>query len=259
MSPLARLNKATEFLSEKQVEVGQPPTNGNVHKVSFHANSSYPLATDPTLGAMGEHFDVLRTRLLRAHSETGLHSVIVTSPQRGEGKSLVCANLAISFGRLSKHRLLLVDGDLRCKGLTRLMDLEGAVGVSEFLRGDLAFKECICPTDYASVWVTATGKSQGDSVATLLEGPRWAEFLTEAKQTFDLIVVDSVPIAAPIADFELLSRVCDRAILVVHLRKTTHEAMETSVQRLNNKLLGVVVNNTEGHLGEDQYYYSQAQ
>jgi len=137
------------------------------------------------------------------------------------------------------------------------MDLEGAVGVSEFLRGELPFKECICPTDYASVWVTATGKSQGDSVATLLEGARWAEFLGEAKQEFDLIVVDSVPVAAPIADFELLSRACDRAILVIHLRKTTREAMETSVQRLNSKLLGVVVNNTEGRLDEDEYYYSR--
>ena len=72
------------------------------------------------------------------------------------------------------------------------------------------------------------------------------------------MIVDSVPVAAPIADFELLSAPCDATLLIVHLRKTAREALSLTLQQMDSKLIGVVVNNQEPRIGFDYYSYYYA-
>src|SRR6202043_3021717 len=91
-------------------------------EIVFRVDSTYPLVVDPKLVSAVERFGVMRTRLLNAHAKSGLRTVMITSPHKEEGKSLVCMNLAISLGQLEKHRVLLVDGDFRVKGMTRLLN-----------------------------------------------------------------------------------------------------------------------------------------
>jgi len=80
-------------------------------------------------------------------------------------------------------------------------------------------------------------------------------FLRRAKEEFSLVIVDSVPMSAPIVDFELLLHACDAVLLVVFLHKTTREALDIASQKSQGKLLGVVVNNTQCEVSSDYYSY----
>jgi capsular exopolysaccharide synthesis family protein len=247
----------------KSLETEVPPeerqsTNGrNGHGVVFHADPVYPLVIDPALMAVAEHFGVVRTRVLNAHTKSGVNSVIVTSPQKEEGKSLVCTNLAISLGQLAQHRVLLVDGDLRVKGVTRLLGMEHGIGVGDYLQEQATFEACIHSTNFRCVSVAPVGHVFEESLPAILEGPRWAKFVEEAKQQFDLVIVDSVPVSVPIADFELLSAPCDGALLIIHLHKTTRGALALTAKQLGSKLIGVIINNAQPRVGFDYSYYNR--
>lgn len=170
---------------------------------------------------------------------------------------MICANLAISFGRLGRPRVLLVDADLRVRGLTTILRLQTEPGLSEYLQGKQSFEETIRATTFRSLAVASAGNSPEELLPALLEGPRWSDFLEQAKRHFDLIIIDSVPTAAPIADCELLAAACDGILLVVHLGKTSREALALARKIIDRKLLGVVVNNTDRRLGSDYYSYYQ--
>jgi capsular exopolysaccharide synthesis family protein len=237
-----------------EIHIGDP-RNGK--PIVLGASPEYPLLVDPTQTTATEHFSVLRTRLLNTYSRSGLRSVVITSPQTQEGKSLVCTNLAICVAQLEKYRILLVDGDLRMKGTTQLCGIEDNRGLGNFLDGSANFEECIRSTNLKYLSVAGAGTVRQEALPGILEGPKWPQFLEQAKQQFELIIVDSVPAVAPIADFELVSAACDAILLVVHLRKSTREAVERTLRQLNGKLLGLIINNTGPRVGSDYYSYYQ--
>jgi protein-tyrosine kinase len=229
----------------------------NEPPVELQSHPGYPLLVDPQQRAANEHFGVLRTRLLTARAQSGICSVMIASPQRQDGKSLTSTNLAISLAQLRSERILLVDGDLRLHGVTRLLGVQERSGLSDFLQERAAFRDCIKATSLPHLFVAPAGNVSEESLPAILEGGKWLEFLQKAKQEFGLIIVDSVPVSAPIADFELLLAGCDAVLLVVHFRKTTRDAMDFTAQRMNGKLLGVIVNNFERRSDFDyRSYYS---
>src|ERR1043166_3111311 len=97
---------------DKEVGLRAAPT-GTSQPFSGQLDPLYPLVTDPGHVEAGEYFAVLRSRVLNAHEQRGVRVVLITSAQKGEGKSLISTNLAISVAQLAKYRILLVDGDLR--------------------------------------------------------------------------------------------------------------------------------------------------
>jgi capsular exopolysaccharide synthesis family protein len=227
----------------------------NDEAVELRSSPRYPLLIDPDHKDAAEYFGILRTRLLNARAKSGLCSVVLTSAQKQEGKSLICMNLAISLAQLNRDRILMVDADLRMRGITGLLGLQHAAGFGDFLLGRAAFDACIRKTSLPHLYVAAAGQITEESVTAALEGSRWMEFLDLAKRDFGLIVVDSVPITAPIADFELTIAGCDAALLVVQLRKSKWEALAIASARMNGKLLGVVVNNSEPSADLEHYSY----
>ncbi len=242
----------------EEAEIGpdlQFESGNHREAISFHEHPSYPLVADPVLVGASEHFSVLRTRLLSAHNRAGVRSVIITSPQKAEGKSLICTNLGIMLGRLGKPRVLMVDGDLRISGMSQLLGLGEALGVGDYLQDKADFGACIRPTQYPSLYIAPAGSVPEDCLPSVLEGTRWPAFIQLAKQEFDLIVIDSVPVTAPIADFELLSGPCDAVLMAVHLRKTTRESLEMAMSRMDKKLLGVIINNADYEKGSEYYSY----
>jgi capsular exopolysaccharide synthesis family protein len=230
---------------EISVHVNELPCVPDDAPVELRSSSTHPLIVDPEQRAVVEHFGVLRARLLNARNKSGIRSVLISSPQRQDGKTFTALNLAISLAQLQQIRVLLVDGDLRLKGITRNLGLEERTGLADFLQDWASFQDCIKRTTLPHLSIAPTGSVSAELLPAILEGARWPNFIEKGKQEFDLVIVDSVPVSVPIADFELLLNACDTSLLVVHVRKTTREAMNLTMNRMQGKLLGVVVNNKE--------------
>src|ERR687890_2054191 len=99
-------------------------------------------AVDPRLVAAvapqslpAEQYRSLRTRVARAENGRPLRAIIITSPNKGDGKSLTAANLALTMAQEYNQRVLLLDADLRRPSLHRLFGISDTPGLTDVLMG----------------------------------------------------------------------------------------------------------------------------
>ena len=253
MATVRPLNSQEEVLARRNENIGTAEWSNPV--VQLEGNPVHPVLTEPDQKQAVEHFGVLRTRLLKARSQAGTSAILLSSPQQQEGKSFTSLNLAISLAQIKGERVLLVDADLRVRGITQALGLRGNSGLCDFLQERAQFEDCVRPTSVPYLYFTCSGNVEEDDLPSALEGTRWPSFLHRAKQQFGMVIVDSVPVSAPIADFELLLHACDALLLVVFLHKTTREALDSAIQKAQGKLLGTVVNNMRCEISSDYYSY----
>lgn len=197
-----------------------------------------------------EAFRTLRTTL--AFSGESSERIAVTSSQPGDGKTTILANLAVTFAQAGK-RTLLIDADLRRPGLTKLFGMRDGEGVTETIRNDepigTACRDRIRFSGIDKLDVLPCG-ARPTNPAELLGGPRMAELIDWASDSYDQVLVDCPPILAA-SDAAIVGRMADGMILVVqpdknHRRTVLRAADGLAALKVN--LVGVVAN----HLGDDK-------
>jgi capsular exopolysaccharide synthesis family protein len=206
---------------------------------------------------IGEQFRFLRGSLLLSSPGGPPRVVLVTSPEKGAGKTFVSCNLATSLADLGK-KVLLVDADLRDPRLHRVFRMNNRVGLSSVLTGQRDVdRGCVFRTDVANVFVLLSGPLS-PSPAELLESGAMDEVLARCTDHFDFVLMDSAPLL-PVIDTHLLTTRCDAALLVVRSGQTSRYAVKTSVdlvERVRGKLTNVILNDVNLRDYSQQYYYS---
>jgi capsular exopolysaccharide synthesis family protein len=208
----------------------------------------------PSLDTTADSYRALRTRLLRLRATQGLRSVVVTSATQGEGKTLTSFNLGLCCAQLQDMRVLLIDGDMRGHGLTRLLGSPEGPGLSDVLSGQCEPQDAIFATDSPNLYVMTSGSPSLPS-AELLASSRWPELIGWCNETFKVTLVDAPP-ALSLTDVELISAGCDGILMVVRALQTKRDLLQKCARQLDNKkLLGVVYNAAENTSREYDYSY----
>ncbi|MGO8898234.1 MAG: polysaccharide biosynthesis tyrosine autokinase [Isosphaeraceae bacterium] len=202
-----------------------------------------------------ESIDATRTMLIHA-ARSGSHRVImITSALPGEGKTSVASHLATSLAR-SGQKTLLIDADLRCPSIHRLFDLTPNPGLSELLRGEVAFDDVIVSTAVEELKVITAGKCDPQTLKILSQGGLGGLF-ARLKEQYDFVIVDSSPILA-VADAQIIAQQVDAvlfSILADVSRKTKIQAAYQRISALGVKVLGAVVTGSHDS-GYGTNYYS---
>ena len=202
------------------------------------------LRQDDSLNPALETYCGLRTKLMRAQAKSGLRSIVITSSLPGEGKTLTTMNLGLCYAQLPQQRVLVIDGDMRTRGLTSMIDHPSSPGLAEILSGDVAPDEAIVATNQKNLFILPAGTVSSPS-PELFTGTRWQEFLGQCGEMFKVILIDTLPIL-PLADFELISAACDGIVIVVRARHGQRKTLRKMASSLDTKkLLGVVFNATD--------------
>jgi capsular exopolysaccharide synthesis family protein len=188
-----------------------------------------------------EQYRALRTRM--AHSDHGnpVDVILITSPGRGEGKSLTAANLALTMGQDFQSRICLVDGDLRHSRQHSLLGIADVPGLAEVLSGDATLSDALITLEDHALTVLPAGQMPAHP-AELLGSTAMRRTLQTLRSQFDRVIIDA-PAAAPLADVGILTPLVDSVVLVVHAGVTTKPAIHEAVAAIGPaKLLGVVLN-----------------
>ena len=141
-----------------------------------------------------EAFRSLRSSLIFMPNQTELKSILITSAIPNEGKSTIASNLAITMAAAGA-RVLLVDADLRRGDLAQLFDVDGKVGLSDVLRGEVPWKSAVLQTKYPTLSLIPRGPVTNQSGELLLR-PMLVGLLDELKASYDLVVFNTAPILA---------------------------------------------------------------
>jgi polysaccharide biosynthesis transport protein len=201
-----------------------------------------------------ESIQSLRIALRRAAIVHGVRTVLVTSALPDEGKSTVCINLARASAT-EGVRTLLIDADLREQSVAAAIGLTEPCGLADYLTGrrDIAVA---LPKDKDSGLFVISGPRRFDSFQALklLSSQQLGDLLAQARNMFDLVLIDAPPLL-PVADSRVLMDVVDGTVLVVAAGQTGREALSAALHEtpgLDEKLLGVALNKMTADF--DRYY-----
>lgn len=210
----------------------------------------------------GEAFRVLRTNLRYFNVDQNVRSILITSPEAGDGKSTVARTLAMTMAEMGDD-VVLVEGDLRKGG--DLLDVTGnpASGLSNVLTGT-PFEKVLMKVD-----VPGSGGLQVRSMTVLPSGPvppnpselleseQMGELLVKLQERFQVVVLDSPALAAVSDALALISEV-STVVIVGGLGRTTRDAgreLSKQFSLLGKKPIGVIANFTEPERGKYSHYY----
>jgi protein-tyrosine kinase len=211
---------------------------------------------NPAMQAAVEAYRTLRTRLVKQQTRTGARSLVVSSGVQGEGKTLTAFNLALCYANIQNWPVLLVDADLRTRGLSRLMGDPDSPGLARILEDNCPCQSAVLSTDIPSLYVLPAGETSA-SPSELFSGPRWKEFIGWAAESFRLVLIDCPPVLN-LADFELIAAPAESVMIVVRARKTARESLTKVLAQIDPRKLAGVVFNAAEESGERDYYRYKA-
>jgi len=198
-----------------------------------------------------EQYRQLRTRLAFAENAHALRTVLVTSPQKGEGKSITSANLALTMAQELQRRVVIVEADLRKPSLQHMFGLPPGPGLAEFLVGAAELKEVMRFLPDHNLTVITAGTAPTNP-AELLGSTAMRRLLDQLRTRFDRVILDTPPVL-PLADVAVLAPMVDGALLVVRAGVTPKPAIENALRGFDSsRLIGVVLNEAGQ---EDDYRY----
>ena len=203
---------------------------------------------DPLLAAAlaptslaAEQYRSLRTRIKRSESGRALRTIAITSPNKGDGKSLTAANLALTMAQEFQQRVLLVDCDLRRPSVHQLFGLAEAPGLGDVLMNAAELEQALVLLPEHHLTVLPAGLPPSNP-AELIGSSAMRRVLDTLRTRFDRILID-VPPVAPLADLHILAPMVDALLMIVRAGVTPKPAIERALAGLDpNKVLGLVLN-----------------
>jgi non-specific protein-tyrosine kinase len=212
-------------------------------------------AVEP-LSPISEAYRVLRTNIGFSGVDQPLRTILVTSPQPSEGKSLTVANLAVVMAQAGLQ-VVVVDADLRRARMHKLFDLHVHSGLSgSLLEGSLDGN--VQPVSVEGMRVLPAGKLPPNP-SEMVGSERMAAFLESLEGQADVVLIDSPPVL-PVADSVILAQRVDGVLLVIDVGETRSGAAREAVERLEQvgaNTVGVVLNRVPVNGGYYYNYYYQ--
>ena len=198
----------------------------------------------------------IRLNVQHAYGTAGPVLITVTSPGRGDGKSFVTSNLALAFAQVG-YRTLLIDADVRCGALHRLLKAARRPGLTDVLANEVTPDQVVQSTPYAHLSFIGGG-------ARLHRGPELLcsealpRLISAMRPHYDAILVDSPPLAAGV-DAAALGAVTGSMMVVLRTGVTDRMIAEAKVELLRGlpiRVLGVVLNDVRPGAAYSYYAYS---
>ena len=214
-------------------------------------------AIDPK-GIYADGYQKLRAAVEFMSQTDGVKSILVTSPNAGDGKSTTASNLAIALSSVAR-RTVLVDTDFRRGRLHEIFDLPVVPGLSDYLVYQLDLKQVAHAIGPKSGLFTIPAGSPPPNPAAFIGNPEYRNTINWLGSNADNIVLDAPPLLA-VSDVYTLAQYADAVILTVMAGKTTKSQLAEVVailEQIGAKILGVVlvgVKNVES--GNSEYYTS---
>lgn len=191
-----------------------------------------------------EQYQGLRLTIERLRRGRTLQVIAVTSPAAGEGKTLTAINLAGTLARGSDNaRVLLIDADLRRPAVGRLLALGDAGGLTDVVSSEETTIDTVTHTlDRYNLSVIPAGAPSNGAVHHILRSPRLDQVLTDARERYDFVVLDTPPLL-PVFDSALLANAVDGVLIVVAANQTPRKLLGEALNLLDPaKVMGIVFN-----------------
>lgn len=222
------------------------------------------IAASGTDSGIAEEFRRLRTHILHPPGgEKPARTILVASAAPEEGKTFVCAGLAVSLAQSMEGHVLMVDCDLRWPTLAGMFGLGNTPGLADHLREQIDLGRLIRKTSLGKLSLIASG-APPINPAELLGSDRLTSMVAEVANRYQdrYIIFDSPPLQKA-AETAILAKQVDGVVLVVREGKSSREHIRQLVETIGpDRIIAVVFNayqvnildkHISGHYGGGYY------
>lgn len=223
------------------------------------------------MSAYAEAFRIIRTTIRHSKRSAGAKLIGVTSSLPGDGKTTISISLARTAA-LSGQKVLVIDCDLRRASCTQLLGLETDLVLSDILENGANWREGILKDPHTNLHVLPS-RPGGFTPHEIFVSSSFEQILEEAKNNYDLVILDCAPVLAVAEVRDVLTQV-DAVLFSVLWMKSEIKAVNdalTQLERSGVNLLGAILNRFDydlssryGYDGSKYYkkvenYYSKGQ
>lgn len=206
-----------------------------------------------------------KTNIMFSSLGKDFKTIAITSPESGDGKSFIVANLAIAFSQDGK-RVLIIDGDLRRGRQHQIFNLSNSHqhGYSNLiLNFHNTLPETAKPfienhlrqTAFTGITLLPSGPTPPNPLE-LLSSRSNQEILNTLRREYDIILIDCPPVLG-LSDALVLSKLADINIVTITSSKTKIDQLadvKKAFEKVNSKISGVIINKAK--VKSSSYYYS---
>jgi len=208
---------------------------------------------------MAESYRALRTSLLLSNLGAPPKVIMVTSARPQEGKTTTSINTAIVLAQKGV-RVLLMDADLRRPSIHKALGMGPRSGLSNVLTGSATLQQTITTSPILPNLLIMPAGTPPPNPAELLASSNMRDLVTELRESYDHIVIDTPPTLS-VTDAVVLSPRADATILVIRSGQTTKQALRRArdiLMQVNAHVAGVLLNAVD-LTSPDYYYYYEYQ
>ena len=226
-------------------------------------------------------YQILMTNIQIGFIENGAKTLLITSSSPVEGKTVTIINLALSMAQMGK-RVLLVEADIRKPKICRNFGIRGnqlglvdvlmgnykwkevTKTISDIMLGQMSMKEIMLTPGIDNVNIMPSG-SRHPNAAGIIGSSRMKDFVNEAKEEYDVVLLDSPPVLTS-SDSAVIANYVDGVIMVYKVGKIARGAIRRAkgqLEAVKAKVIGVVLNGVKPEISGDYdnfkygyYYYS---
>ena len=244
----------TKFSNQEELEeISQVPFIGHIH---HNRHNTQLVVKDGKTSSIVELFRYVRNNLQFLLNKEDDKVILVTSSVSGEGKSFISTNIASSFALLGK-RVALVGMDIRSPKLATMLDLNEMPGVTSYLsRSDVTLDQIAQPCKEVKGMDVFVGGAIPPNPSELLLGDRVKDLFRDLREQYDVIIVDSAPVAM-VSDSFALDKYSNATVYVTRANYTKRNLIKFMNRIAANKQLKnmcVVLNDTKPS-GDNTYGY----
>lgn len=242
-------------------------------KIPFCKTKQNLVIETGTRTAMAEMFRLLRADLqfrlqeispkLNGRKDKG-QVVMVTCTTSGEGKSFVSLNLGMSLA-LTNKKTVIIGLDLRRPKITEYLSIPlNTLGISDYLQSGLDANDIIMESGkHPDLFFIPSGQIP-QNPAELIMNPQMGELITNLRDRFEYIIIDTPPIGL-VSDALLLKPYIDMTLYIVRYDYTKIKQLDIIEKFYEGKKLthptilfnSVDWKDTVEHAPNNSYYYTK--
>ncbi len=212
------------------------------------------MSRDPT-SPSSEAIKIAVTNVLYSSTEK-IKKILVTSPTPGDGKTLICANMAQAFAQ-NGEKTLIVDLDMRRPRLEKAFGISerAKVGVTNYIASDVNVEEILVHVS-DNLDILPVGPIPPNPTA-ILTSKKMKILVEKLEDRYDRMLFDTPPALAA-ADAGIISHMADGVVLVVKMGKTARDSLKLALSNLlkgKSKVLGLLLNGISSKNSSYYYYY----
>jgi protein-tyrosine kinase len=225
--------KAMPAMEQKRVKTATPIAMTSPYIIKFTEEDAH----------LTEEYRKLKSAVLmmmQPHAKQ--NTLVVTSAESGEGKSLTALNLALVLAQESNRTVLLVDADLRRPTLHTYLGVKPQFGLADCIIDKVDLHDALIKTTVPRLNFLGAGKKT-ETPAELLSSDRMKDLMREIKDRYrDRIIIFDTPPTLIFTDIRVLSQFADGILFVVKEGVATSSVRDALAALKGSPVLGIVYN-----------------